>query len=283
MNHRLLAGAIAAGMLAVAGPALSQSRPSTPFVINPVQIDPAAEMTARENQPLLTQPTTSIRSARLDGEAVAEAAGWFKDKSFPAGTLMFGAYIDTGWSYCATAVSRQSWWNGDQFICYVDNDNDGRFDTAMDSGAPFNGVPLMVFSQAAQHSLPAPVPYSVIPAEDGPSINYAITFEIERPRRSGADRRRRPDAPPLPASHIKPIVGFRLDNGQMVTLSGAGLAQRIRLVGGQTATIRFKGAEIEILGVNDDDSVRYRVVRSMPRQVDQITLTVITTTYYTVY
>lgn len=266
----------------VAGAAVAQAsgaRPSTPFVIHSVPVD-GAEQVAREWRPLLVQPVTSVRSARLDAEAPAESAGWFKAKSFPAGTLMFGAYAGDQWSYCAVAESRQRWWTEDQFICYVDRNDDGQFDAAIDSGVPFNGVPLLVYSTGETRPLTSPVPFSRIPLADGPSVEYAISYEIVRPSgRAMLNGRNVPRA----ATHIVPIVGFRVAGGRIQPLSGPGSGQRLRLIDGQRATIRVKGAVIEILGVNNDDSVRYRVVEAMPTHVDQIMLQVITTTRWVVY
>lgn len=280
MNFRSsIALTLGACLVASAAAAQTASRPSTPFVIHAVPVD-GAEQAARERQPLLSQPVTSVRSARLDAEAPAESAGWFKAKSFPAGTQMFGAYAGERWSYCAVAESRQTLWTADQFICYVDDDDDGRFDAAIDSGAPFNGVPLLVFSTGESRPLPAPVPYSRLPLADGPSVEYAISYEIVRPSgRAMLNGRNVPRA----ATHIVPIVGFRVGGGRIQPLTGAGGDRRVQLIDGQRATLRIKGAVIEILGVNDDDSVRYRVVESIPAHVDQIMLQVITTTRWVVY
>jgi len=263
---------------ALAGTASAQARPSTPFVIHGVPVD-GTEQVARERRPLLVQPVTSVRSARLDAEAPAEAAGWFKDKSFPAGTRMFGAYTADHWSYCAVAESR-SWLTEDQFICYLDRDDDGQFDAAMDSGVPFNGVPLLVFSTGEIHPLASPVPYSRIPLAEGPGVEYVITYEIVRP---GGRAMRNGRNVPRTATHIIPSLGFRLPDGSISPLSGPGIGRRIALASGARATLRIKGAVIEILDVEDDDSVRYRVVQAIPMHVDQIMLQVITTTYWVAY
>lgn len=282
MNRSGIALSLGVGMAmlaaALAGTASAQARPSTPFVIHEVTVD-GAEQVARERRPLLIQPVTSVRSARLDAEAPAEAAGWFKDKSFPAGTRMFGAYTADHWSYCAVAESR-SWLTEDQFICYLDRDDDGRFDAAMDSGIPFNGVPLLVFSTGEIHPLATPVPYSRIPFAEGPGVEYVITYEIVRP--SGRAMRNGRNVPRT-ATHIIPSLGFRLPTGSIVPLTGAGIGRRIALAGGARATLRIKGAVIEILDVEDDDSVRYRVVQAIPMHVDQIMLQIITSTYWVAY
>ena len=268
-------GALAAGVIvfAAAGAAAAQtvSRPSTPFIIHPVVLDDS-ERVAASPAALLSQPASSIRAARLDAEAAAESAGWFKAKSFPAGTLMFGAYAGDRWSYCAVAESRSRWWASDQFICYIDEDNDGRFDSAIDSGSPFNGVALLVFNVGMSRPLPTPVPYTRIDAVDGPTIDYAIGFSVVRPYR-------RRNQPIRPATFINVYPAFRAGNGALAALSGPG-SGRLPLQDGQTATIRMMGAEIKILGVNEDNSVRYRVVRTMPRQIDQIIMQLTTTTVY---
>lgn len=257
----------------------TQSMPSTPFIIHGVTLD-GAEQVALKNQALLAQPVTSVRSARLDAEAPAERAGWFKQKSFPAGTPMFGAYTRDGWSYCAVAESRAAFWTSDQFICYVDSDNDGQFESALDSGAPFGGVPLLVFGQGQPSALPVPVPYSRIPTIEGPSVEYAVGYELVRPSGRGMRNGRNV---PLPATHIIPFIGFKIPGGDIRPLSGPGEGRRFALERGQTATIRLGEAVIEILGVGDDDSVRYRVIQAFPAQVDQITLRITSSTYWVAY
>jgi len=274
-------GVLAAGLvlLAAAGAAHAQSsvvtRPSTPFMIYPVPADDSEKVAAR-GEPLLIQSASAIRAARLDAEAAAESAGWFKEKSFPAGTLMFGAYTGTRWSYCAVAETRQRFWSSDQFICYIDEDDDGRFDAAIDSGAPFQGVALLVFNSGLPRPLATPVPYSRLDMAEGPKVEYVIGFTIDRPRTS----RRNPEV--RPATHITPFPAFRAGDGSLVPLSGLGTG-RLPLENGQTAHIKLMGAEIEILGVNDDNSVRYRVMQTMPRQIDQILMRLTTTTTWVYY
>lgn len=269
MHYKLLAGALSAALL-FAAPAAAQWRLSTPLVINPVSIDPNFEMTAPRGWPLLMQPMTSTRAIRLESEAPAAFTGALRDLTFPAGTPMLGLYMTTGWAYCAIA-NRQRDSRSDPVVCYVDLDNDGTLDVVMDASPPLRGLAVLHYAPATQHPLPEPVPYTPIEADQGPSVNYAITFQLKRPRNT-----RRPSnasGPPMPATHIKPIIGFRLPSGEMLPLGRENTRDPgIPLVNGQTATIRFKGAEIRILGVNDDDSVRYQVVRSMPRRVEQIAL-----------
>ena len=263
----------------IAGGAVARDLPSTPFLIHGVTVD-GSERVATKREALLVQPVTSPRAARLDAEAPAEEAGWFKDKSFPAGTHMFGAYARDSWSYCAVAESRATFWTSDQFICYVDSDNDGRFDGAIDSGEPFGGVPLLVYGAGQPHALATPVPYSRIAPLEGPSIEYAIGYEIVR--RSGRGVRNGRNVP-LAATHIVPFVGFKLPGGEITRLSEAGGSRRFALEGGQRGTIRIRGAEIEILGVGDDDSIRYRVIRAIPAQVDQILLQTTAPAYWMAY
>lgn len=268
--------ALAAGCL-VTGSAVAQtnvqSRLSTPFIIHAVPM-PEGEQTAAKGKPLLVHPVTTLRAARLTEQTAAESAGWFKEKFFPAGTLMFGAYAENKWSYCAVAESRSRFWSSDQFICYLDEDKDGRFEAAMDSGMPFQGVGILVFSQAAPKPLATPAPYERVALEDGPKVEFGIGFQIQRPRR-------RSDAPVPAATAIRPVVGFVGENGSVLSAFRGGVAP-VPLVEGQRATIRIEGAEIEILGVNDDDSVRYRVVKTLPSRLDRIMMQIVTTTTWTV-
>ena len=241
--------------------------PSSPFVIHAVAVDSAEQIVTRR-QPLLVQPVTSMRAVRLDAETPA-AISSARERSFPAGTLAFGVYVRDGWAYCAIAESRLRLWSPDQYVCYIDSDNDGRFESAIDSGEPFGGIPLLVWGQGDVRRLPAPAPYTRIAAADGPSIEYAIGYEVVRP--SGRARRGDRNVP-RPATHIAATIGFRLPDGEIHPLSGPEVGRRFPLEDGQQGSIRVHGAVIEVLAVGDDDSVRYRVIQSIPAQVEQITL-----------
>ena len=266
-----LALVIGAGLVASSGAANATivSRLSTPFFVHPVIPDPRPRQTS-ERGILLTQPVSSVRAARLDAEAPAEAMGRPRPKPFPAGTPMFGAFAGQQWSYCAVVES--NWGRPDKFSCYIDSDEDGRFDAVMDSGPPFNGVALFVFNTGQPRTLPEPVPYSRIDAAAGPRTRYAIGYRIHRPR--APDRNAQIPA----ATHISPIFGFLTADGALVPLSEQAAAVPLR--DGQRARLEIKGALIEIDGVGDDNSVQYRVLRGVAGHVDQIMMQTVTTTVY---
>ena len=243
------------------------ARPSPPFIIQAVGVD-GTEQVSTGRWPLLAQPVTSLRAVRLDADTPAATRGSVP-RVFPAGTKAFGIYIRDGWAYCAVAEATNWFLGSDQFVCYVDSDNDGQFESSMNAGEPFNGVPLLVWGAGELRPLPAPAPYSRIPAAEGPSLEYVIGYEIVRP--SG---RRARDGRYIasPATYITTSAGFRLPNGVTSSLYGRDIGRRVPLANGQTATIRLNGAEIEILGVNDDNSIRYRIIKTMPSQIQQIDL-----------
>jgi hypothetical protein len=253
-------------MLMLAEPASAQSAPSTPFIIHGVTVD-SSEQIATEQEALLAQPVTSPRAARFDVATSAQPMGGAREKSFPAGTLMFGAYARESWSYCAMAVA--TFWTADQFSCFVDRNNDGLFEAISDSGTPFAGVPLFVYGAGQPYLLATPIPYSRIAPLEGPTIEYAIGYRIVR--RSGRMTREGRSVP-YPATHIVPIIGFRSAGGVIRPLSGPESQQRIPLEDGQKATVRIAGAVIEVLEVGHDDSITYRVVQTIPAQIKQIIL-----------
>lgn len=259
--------AVLATDTAVAQTVVPNARSSPPFIIHAVGVD-STERVSTGRWPLLVQPVTSLRAVRLDAETPAATRGSVP-RVFPAGTTAFGVYIDDGWAYCAMAEATNYFLGSNQFVCYVDADNDGQFESSMNSGEPFDGVPLWVWGEGRIRPLPAPAPYTRIPAAEGPSLEYAIGFQIVRP--SGR-RTREGRYIPSPATYIQTTAGFRLPSGVIRQLQGQDIGRRFPLLNGQTATIQLKGAEIEILGVGDDDSIRYRIVRTMPSQIEQIEL-----------
>jgi len=265
-----LALVIGAGLMASSGAASATivSRLSTPFFVHPVVSDPRPRQTS-ERGLLLIQPVSSVRAARLDAEAPAEAMGRPRPKPFPAGTTMFGAFAGQQWSYCAVVES--NWGRPEKFSCYIDADDDGRFDAVMDSGPPFNGVALFVFNTGQPLTLPESVPYSRIDAMEGPRTRYAIGYRIHRPRAPNRDA-------PVPATHISPVFGFLTPDGALVPLSEQGAA--VPLTDGQRGRLEIKGAVIEIDAVGDDNSVHYRVLRGIAGHVDQIMMQTVTTTVY---
>lgn len=266
-------GAAAVALCLAAGPALAQgqTQESTPFVIHgAVSAGPeiGSEATAPPGQPLIVQRATSIRAARLDADTPS-LAGFAKTKVFTAGSPMFGVYTTSGWAYCAVAETTASWWAGDEFVCYEDADKDGRFETAMLSGSPFLGVPLFVFQLGRRQPLPQPAPYTLIATEDGPAVDYVVTAQVQRPRTR--------DAALPPSTFITLRGGFRQGVNSIPARIG-GWSKSARLKDGEPSRINLKGAEIEILGVDEANVVRYRVLTPTPTQVERVTMGVTTRT-----
>lgn len=277
MIRRRLTAAWLAVLLAGGGVAHAQTRSevrdTTPFIIHDrvtAGPDIGVEAVAAPGQPLLVQSATSIRAARLDADTPS-LAGFRKTKVFTAGTAMFGVYSDTGgWAYCAVAETSAAWWAGDEFVCYEDLDGDGRFESAMHSGAPFMGVPLFVFELGYRQTLPEPAPYSIAAGGEGPAVDLVLMPRVQR--------RSAPDGAPLVIVTVS--GGFRKEAGTPPTLiPGWSGAAPVR--SGETARIKVIGAEIEILGVGDDGSVRYRLLSIVPAQVKRVGMGVTRTTTYT--
>lgn len=272
MFKRSLVAALALTVAAVgAARAQTSSRTveSTPFVIHAAPVA-ADERRAKAGEPLLVQPVTSVRAAKLLAEAPT-TSGYKKVKAFPAGTALFGAYAPDGWAYCAVAASTARWWAGDEFACYQDGDDDGRFDHVRLSGAPFMGVPLFVFELGAPKPLPTPVPYQRTAYGEGPRIDYALGVQVMRPKTKR-------DQPPAPATAVRLTASIGQEGRYAKIGDEAMLA---RLDGGQTATLEFRGAKISVLGVEPDGAVRYRVDTPMPTHVDRVVMGITTTTTYT--
>lgn len=262
--------------------AQTRTQASTPFIIHAGMTQgpaPGEEAVARRGQPLLIQRATSIRAARLEAEAPS-LAGFRKVKSFPAGTPMFGVHSLTGWVYCAVAETTASWWSGDESVCYEDADGDGRFETAMLSGAPFMGVPLFVFELGERQALAEPTPYTVIPGAEGPSVEFALVASSRTHRFPGAVN---------PVVTVTVAGGFRAsaDPGGVgrgadpPTTPIAGWVDTVTLGPDQPNRVHVLGAELEILGAGADGTIRYRVIASAPAQVERVAMSVRRSTTYT--
>ena len=265
------AAALALGVIAGSASAQTRTRESTPFVIHQAIVagpEIGVEATAPRGQALIVQHATSIRAARLEADTPS-LAGFRKTKTFPAGSSMFGIYAGSGWAYCAVAETSAAWWSGDEFVCYEDADQDGRFETAMHSGSPFLGVPLFVFELGRKQTLPEPAPYVIAPADAGPAVDYVVTAQVQRPRLTD------PAATPVVIVTLK--GGFRQSVNSIPTAIGGWTAGAPLKTDGPTR-ISLMGAEIDILGVDDDNTVRYRVVSATPTQVQRIVMGVTTTT-----
>lgn len=269
-RFRAVSGAVMMLCLLAAPAAQGQTRQSTPFVIHgAISAGPAVgvEATAPPGQALIVQRATSIRAARLDADTPS-LAGFRKTKVFAAGSPMFGVYSTTGWAYCAVAETTAAWWAGDEFVCYEDADKDGRFETAMHSGSPFLGVPLFVFQLGRKQALPDPAPYTIISTENGPAVDYIVTAHVQRPRIRDAA---------VPPTFVTLRGGFRQGVNSLPANIG-GWSKRARITGEAPARINLMGAEIEILGVDEANVVRYRVVSPTPTQIERVTMGITTST-----
>ncbi len=265
--------------------AQTRTQSSTPFIIHAgLTQGPAIgeETVAPRGKPLLIQRATSIRAARLEAETPS-LAGFRKAKSFASGTLMFGVHSLTGWVYCAVAETTASWWAGDESVCYEDADGDGRFESAMLSGAPFMGVPLFVFELGERQALAQPAPYTVIPGGEGPAVEFALVATTRTRRLPDAS----PDIPPLVTVTVN--GGFRAsaDPGGVgraadpPTTPIAGWVDTAVVSLGGPHRVKVLGAELEILGVSQDGAVRYRVISAAPAQIERVAMSVVRSTTYT--
>lgn len=270
--------ALALATLATTVSAQTERRESTPFAIRPgITAGPAVGVEGRapRGQALVVQSARSIRAARLTSDTPS-LSGFGKVKTFPAGSAMFGVHTLTGWAYCAIAETTAAWWSGDEFVCYEDADDDGRFESAMHSGAPFLGVPLFVFQLGPRQALPAPAPYTIVPMDDGPAVDYVVTASVLRGRPRGAG--------PAEAGDDAKIVtlrgGFRQDVNRRPTEIGGWSASAV-IRDDAPVRMRLMGAEFEILGIESDDTVRFRVLAETPAQVQRIVMGMTRSTTYT--
>lgn len=253
----------------------SELRDTTPFIIHDrVTTGPevGVDAVAAPGEPLLVQSATSIRAARLSADTPS-LAGFRKTKVFTAGTAMFGVYSDTGWAYCAVAETSAAWWAGDEFVCYEDLDADGRFESAMLSGAPFMGVPLFVFELGFRQTLPEPAPYTIAAGTEGPPVDVVLMPRVQRRTPPG-------QSSGAPLTIVTVAGGFRKGSGTPPTLV-PGWTDAAPIKAGETARLEVMGAEIEILEVGDDGSVRYRILSPIPTQVKRVAMGLTRTTTYT--
>lgn len=262
----LSAGAAAvAALWALCGPALGQvqTRDTAPFVILPLATTGEVRVASRD-EPLLVQPVNASRAVRLEEVAATP----FKDRAAltPAGSTLFGAYDEPTqrWFYCVVADVKRWIGSSEEFACYEDTDDDGRFDQVRASGAPFLGVPLFVFQPGAPRPLAAPVRYVPVPYTEGPTAEYKLWWSAKRPRaRSGE-----------PPAKIRTVDLVASMSSRSQPLDDV----RRELSADETGVLKYRGAEIEVLGFEPDGAIRYRVLKAMPRQIDRVTMTVTTTT-----
>jgi hypothetical protein len=100
-------------------------------------------------------------------------------------------------------------------------------------------------------------------------VDYVITAAVQRPRTRDAS------LPAVTAVTLK--GGFRQDINSVPTSIG-GWSQSAQFEPGKTALINLMGAEIEILDVSEDNTIRFRVLKPTPAQVQRITMGVTTRT-----
>ena len=272
------AGALGAILLSV-GAADAQttydSRPSTPLAIRSIT-PPQGERIARPGEPMLVQPMSSIRAAKLDDDAPTGLGimyGPDHGKLIPAGTHLFGVEFPDGWAFCAV-VPGKSWFglNGQETTCFQDTDHDGRFDQVRPSGPPFQGMPLLIFEPGPPSPLPNPIRYSPLPYVEGPTVDYSVMW---KPVGSKAGR----DGAPAPLTEA--VFNIRVTAGKSnIDLSGQ---QTLWFKDAQPQQLIMDGCLITVLGVTADGGLRYRVDLPMPTQVSRITMQVVTSTYYYVY
>jgi hypothetical protein len=159
---RLVLAAVLAAGVCVAADAAAQTTmvDSTPVVIHTGA--PSEGVISERAQIISRQRVTTVRAAVLDDAVARPSETGRQREGFPAGEQLFGIYDGRdAWVYCAL---RESWWSGDTLTCYQDTDEDGRFDVAKPSGAPFLGIPFFILAQNTEvRTLTTPARYHRVP------------------------------------------------------------------------------------------------------------------------
>lgn len=268
-GRALATGAVAsAALLASVASAQTQTSETTFVILGapPGATGAGEERTALPGQPLLTQSMTATRAARLD-QAAPSMSGIGAQRSFTAGTLMFGVLAPDGWIYCAVAESINSSIFRDNLACYQDGDNDGKFEIARNSGGPFEGVSLFVFQPGPPKPLAAPIAYSIIPYKDGPKSSFAVTWKP-----TGKVKKDVPVTPNAITLQTGALVGEDQRNvGLFPEVSG--------VLADGPITYQQLGARITVLGATPEGGLRYRVDKTFPQQVVPMQMTLKTSTY----
>lgn len=271
----MIARSLAAlGVLAVAfaSPAAAQTTTvnSTPVVIHAAA--PGAEGVVTErSQIILRQRATTIRAVVLN-DPIARPSGSGRQRSgFEAGEKLFGIYDDyDSWAYCAL----RDGFFADSLTCYQDTDDDGRFDIARPSGAPFLGVPFFIFAQnTEERRLATPASYTRIPYSEGPAVEAGLQVSLTEPRR------RRGEMQP---GAVRLQFGYIVDN-RFIPVSNASANAEIA---GEPVTLEVNGARVEFSGPPERDQLRYRVIETIPSHITRVRMTrmlVRTTTYVPIY
>lgn len=239
----------------------------TTFVVHGVT-PPSGEQVARPGEPLLRQPVTSTRAARLEADTPS-LLGMGSAKVLLAGTKMFGVKVPDGWIYCAVAESTVKWLFLDWFACYQDIDADGLFDHVRSSGAPFNGIPLFVFQPGPPKALPTPVRYSFIPYAEGPRVDLGFVW-----RPIIAKVKKGEVAPPP----TRLTVTTSILTGEKDEAISA--AVTFDMASGRPQVFSDNGGRVTLLGFTPEGGLRYRVDSAIPAQIEPLKMTLTTTTYW---
>lgn len=265
ISQGLVAMAVGLVALGVAGQGQAQNRTreTAPILIHGTPQEPIVlgeERVAARGKPLLTLPATTLRAVRLD-EQTPTVSGFSAMNSLPEGQTLFGIYTPTGWAYCAMGESSRRFLV-DQLVCFEDKDKDGRFETVMAAGRPFLGVPFFVFQTYRAQPLAVSVPYSRIDVLEGPTMSYALTT-------MRWTRRGQPPSIAIQAGYLpdpdKAMVPIR------------GMAYHREIVQGGVTQLKLGGVEIDILNVDEDGSVRYRVMALPPTSLQRSSMSITTT------
>ncbi|MNY41237.1 hypothetical protein D3C86_1760330 [compost metagenome] len=96
-----------------------------------------------------------------------------------------------------------------------------------------------------------------------------MTVQVQRPRTR--------DATVPPSTFVTLRGGFRQGVNSIPARIG-GWSKSARLKDGEPSRISLMGAEIEILGVDEGNVVRYRVLSATPTQVERVTMGITTRT-----
>lgn len=272
----VLATVITALLASSAIAQVTTQRTDLHMVIAPSDVELDTDLTAAADTPLLSTYAQSPRAVRLDETVTLGKA--MNASTIEAGSILFGRYDDTVWTFCAIDKYDAAGQIADALIigiftgglslldgsprsvkCLHDADNDGVFDTAWWGGETKAKNAFLAFSLSA-HGLSAPVKYTEVDYREGPRM--AATIDWSKNKKTGT------------VAIKTTIGGLDLSN---VTVP-------IPTPGGDPDETNILGGIIEVTGYDPEtDALSYRITSNTQNQYSLIPATLTTTTTYTYY
>ena len=270
-----LALAALAACAASAGAQTSVQRTEIHLIVEPSSVETGVEKTAAKGEPLLVTEARSPRAVRLDADVTV---GGLNSSAIPAGTVLFGRYDDSAWSYCVNVKPNGGYQALDAVVagvftaglsllegsprymrCFHDADGDGVFDSAWTGPETRDKTAFLAYS-LSEISLAEPVPYTRLPYTDGPAMPVEFAWTKQKKTNTLS-------------------VGAVIGGLDMNTTTVA-----VPAPGAEPTSFSRIGATVEILGYDaETQSVRYRVVDNSTRQYVNVPATLTTTTSYVYY